>query len=256
MHYKEYEVTPAASLYVHRIWSHESEADAPFTYYSTADAYCKIIVHYKGGFRTPGGEVSPRCALQATTKYASTYTTNQRIGIFGIALYPYALPSIFGEYADTISDKVLDLRQLGANGRVLSERLLLAENNTERTRIATRLVESHLQSLPPVARTIQSMLEAQGRSDINELAGESGLSRRQFERSFKHLAGFSPALYARIIRFQALVDHPTPQYEKLAQMAQNLGYYDQAHFINEFRMFSGHPPTRYLKKTTTLFSNT
>jgi transcriptional regulator GlxA family with amidase domain len=81
--------------------------------------------------------------------------------------------------------------------------------------------------------------------DVNALAGKCFLSRRQFERNFKACSGFSPKLYTRIIRFQAAAKEYGMQYQSLTDIAYRCGYYDQSHFIHDFKEFSGFHPKEY-----------
>lgn len=70
-----------------------------------------------------------------------------------------------------------------------------------------------------------------------------GMSLRQLERKFEQLVGLSPKQLARIIRFQSVFRSagctPAPAW---AEVALDCGYYDQAHFIREFKQLSGQSP--------------
>ncbi|TXJ23716.1 MAG: AraC family transcriptional regulator [Chitinophagaceae bacterium] len=71
------------------------------------------------------------------------------------------------------------------------------------------------------------------------------LSTRQFERNFKEFAGFSPKLYSRIIRFQSAIEQYGQTGKSLTEIAYDCGYYDQSHFIHDFKEFSGLHPRHY-----------
>jgi AraC-like DNA-binding protein len=80
------------------------------------------------------------------------------------------------------------------------------------------------------------------------MASDYGLSRHRFARSFVAEAGLSPKLYARIVRFQRLVHVLlSTDVARWATTAMDLGYYDQAHMINEFRSFTGSSPTSFFQ---------
>ena len=81
--------------------------------------------------------------------------------------------------------------------------------------------------------------------NVQEMAGRAFLSTRQFERNFKQFAGFSPKLYSRIIRFQAAMQQYGNKAMSLTAIAYECGYYDQSHFIHDFKEFSGHHPHHY-----------
>ena len=80
------------------------------------------------------------------------------------------------------------------------------------------------------------------------MARSHGLSRQQFARRFCAAAGLPPKLFARITRFQALVQVLlSTDVSRWASVSPAVGFYDQAHMINEFRAFAGSPPTVFFR---------
>ncbi len=71
------------------------------------------------------------------------------------------------------------------------------------------------------------------------------LCTRQFERRFKEYSGFSPKLFSRITRFQSSLDSFGNKDKSLTDIAYDCDYYDQSHFINDFKEFSGYHPSQY-----------
>jgi len=87
-----------------------------------------------------------------------------------------------------------------------------------------------------------------GRVSIDALAGTHGLSRQEFARRFRASAGLPPKQFARISRFQALIySLLTTDVSRWAFEAPALGFYDQAHMINEFRAFTGSSPRTFFR---------
>ena len=75
------------------------------------------------------------------------------------------------------------------------------------------------------------------------------LSDRHFRRLFSKYLGISPVLFKRIIRHQrSLKALNSDPHQDLAGLSSKLGYYDQAHFIHEFKRFQGISPVSFLKK--------
>ncbi len=73
-----------------------------------------------------------------------------------------------------------------------------------------------------------------------------GLSAKRFIERFKMEVGMTPKRYCRIRRFQRAVKqaHRGDRVD-WTQVALNCGYFDQAHFIHDFRSFAGLTPTEY-----------
>jgi methylphosphotriester-DNA--protein-cysteine methyltransferase len=87
-----------------------------------------------------------------------------------------------------------------------------------------------------------------GAVSIEELARSHGISRRQFSSRFSTATGMPPKLYARITRFQTLVHTLlSTDVSQWGAVASTVGFYDQAHMINEFRQFAGSPPTIFFQ---------
>ena len=82
---------------------------------------------------------------------------------------------------------------------------------------------------------------------VSAMATDSGLSPRQFERRFLAQVGVPPKLYARIIRFNAALDHklrcPSRAWSRIAN---DHDYYDQMHLVHDCRAFTGESPSRFL----------
>jgi AraC-like DNA-binding protein len=94
---------------------------------------------------------------------------------------------------------------------------------------------------------LELLYSTQGQIRMSTLATNCDLSLRQFERRFKQNIGTSPKVFARLLRFEALltslIQEPTPA---LADVASHLGYQDQAHVIHEFKTWAGCTPTAFL----------
>jgi AraC-like DNA-binding protein len=88
-------------------------------------------------------------------------------------------------------------------------------------------------------------------TNIGAVTDAIGMSAKRFIERFKAQVGVSPKRYCRIRRFQhALARAHRGQAVDWPQLALECGYYDQAHFIHEFRAFSGLTPTSYLGSRT------
>lgn len=91
---------------------------------------------------------------------------------------------------------------------------------------------------------LKSKIEAaRGLVRIDDLCDESGISIRQVDRLFREHLGVRPKTFARIARFQNAIGllKKDPGCT-IADVAARCGYYDQSHFVHEFRRFAGAPP--------------
>lgn len=86
---------------------------------------------------------------------------------------------------------------------------------------------------------------------FQRLSSQIGYSQKHFIDLFKKQVGVPPKQYLKIMRFQKAVqeieNNRSVQWSKLAMES---GFYDQAHFINDFKIFSGFTPNEYIKRKT------
>ena len=111
------------------------------------------------------------------------------------------------------------------------------------------LLEAQLtdDSRPGVVQQISAYIVAQsGQVRVDDLAFDAGMSARQLRRLFVEQLGLTPKHLCRVIRFQhSLALMRGSRRGDWTQVALDSGYYDQAHFINEFREFSGLTPGEF-----------
>lgn len=95
---------------------------------------------------------------------------------------------------------------------------------------------------------VDEILKTKGSITEKELSIETGYSERYLNRLFHEKIGVNPKLYSKMIRFQSALTNINQNYSlTLTEQALRLGYYDQAHFIRDFKSFSGMTPKKYSK---------
>jgi AraC-like DNA-binding protein len=92
------------------------------------------------------------------------------------------------------------------------------------------------------------------RLHFQRLSEQIGYSQKHFIHLFKAQVGTPPKQYMKIMRFQkAIIEIETGTTTHWSELALRNGFYDQSHFIHEFRMFSGFTPGEYIaRKADTL----
>lgn len=91
---------------------------------------------------------------------------------------------------------------------------------------------------------------------IGDLVAEPGISHRRFIDEFRSHVGLTPKRFCRIRRFQQVVAEVAARKPiDWADLAYACGYFDQAHFANDFRAFSGLRPSEYLRKAAGEYVN-
>ncbi len=82
---------------------------------------------------------------------------------------------------------------------------------------------------------------------IQHLSDKVGFSQKHFIKIFKEHVGVTPKSFLRLVRFQKAINEiELIKKANWTSVALDAGYYDQAHFINDFKSFSGFTPNQYL----------
>src|SRR5205823_6076003 len=85
-----------------------------------------------------------------------------------------------------------------------------------------------------------------GATTVARLSAACGFSRQHLARKFRQSLGVCPKLFCRLVRFHYTLDRViTSPPGDWASAALELGYYDQAHLIAEFKEFTGLSPTGF-----------
>ncbi|AFD05728.1 helix-turn-helix transcriptional regulator [Solitalea canadensis] len=254
-----YTVDPPAALadYVRSFWAFEMDLpeEQPYVYRSMADACTEMVFHYKGRFDNADGpqlKPEPLSMMHAQTQRYRRFITKGSFGIFGVYLYPFAVPRLLSVSSAELTDQMPDLHTLlGAEGAELEERMLHALDNRQRMVILSNYLLKRLQQqkeAPAVIRTaIKTAIQANGLINIPSFTEQFYLSSRQFERRFKEQSGFTLKTYCRILRFHSALNEYGNKAISLTDLAYQCGYYDQSHFINDFKQFSGYTPKEYFR---------
>ena len=104
---------------------------------------------------------------------------------------------------------------------------------------------------PAVGFALREFQGAAGVRTVADVSGKIGLSSRRFIQVFTDEVGLTPKLFCRVRRFQEAVQRiGTGQCVNRASVALDCGYFDQAHFIHDFRAFSGLNPSAYAAQRT------
>lgn len=257
MKYQTIAAPPDLAAYVRFFWILEGEATPAqsFTHRSMADGCAELIFHYQGQFdeltKANQPEKSFTSGIHGQSQHFRQFVIQQNFGIFGVYLFPFAIPLLFSTPAVELSNQMPDLSSfIGNEGKELEEKIMLAPDTHHRIQVITTYLRNkvrkvHVKHPPAVFTAIKSIIQTNGLLSVSELAHQTCLSTRQFERSFKAFSGFTPKLYSRITRFQAALNQYGNSVKSLTQIGLECGYYDQSHFIHDFKEFSGYHPGVY-----------
>ncbi|MBC9934499.1 helix-turn-helix domain-containing protein [Chitinophaga qingshengii] len=145
---------------------------------------------------------------------------------------------------------------LGKDYTYLEERLYEAATDEQRVAVADRFLLDRLQFGDQTHRFLQQcttwMLQ-QENVTIADTCNAFGVSYKVLERRFSQAAGLTPIELLKIRRFnKAILAMYSCRYASLTAIAYSCGFYDQSHFIREFKQLSGTTPRHFLQEQYTI----
>jgi AraC-like DNA-binding protein len=194
---------------------------------------------------TPSGTV----LSGVQSRYCVIDTAEQEC-VLGVAFKPGGTGPFFKIPAHELRDAAMPLELLwGGRAADLRERLLEAPGPHAKLATMERALAQAWKPAGPDAAVAFALEAFHGRphqASIAAVADGVGLSSKRFIERFKAGVGVPPKHYCRILRFQRALARAEDGYRvEWTRIAVDCGYFDQAHFIHDFRSFAGITPTGY-----------
>jgi AraC-like DNA-binding protein len=189
----------------------------------------------------------PRAIVVGVRARFEVIDTTDMEELVGVAFHPGGFARLFRERADLFFEQSVGLDDIGVAPQIadrLCEAATPAQKLSALGQRLTGLIKRDIRRSELVDHAIH--LFRSRALTVSQCARSLGLSERRLSQVFREEVGMAPKTWCRIGRFQAAVralhcgvDVPW------AELALRCGYYDQSHFANDFRAFSGIDPTTY-----------
>jgi AraC-like DNA-binding protein len=167
-----------------------------------------------------------------------------------VRMTPLGAHALFGVPMQELANRAVELDDL-IGRTALVERMWDTGGWERRFAVLDAALAWRLERAAPVSRELawawDRLRASGGRVEIGALARELGWSHRRLIARFREQVGLPPKTVGRVLRFERvsrlLLETPAP---RLAEVAYECGYYDQAHLNRDFREFAGTTPGEYL----------
>lgn len=237
-------------------WTLESlKEDTPEKQTIVPDGCMEMIFHYGDLFKQyvedESNIIQPRCfVIGQLTKPLEIEPTGET-GIFSVRFYPDGFLPFATIPIKEMENKAVSLEKLfGTDGLEIEQLILNTNVTSERIKHIEAFLLSRLITVERIDKiiksTVETILTANGQLSIDELSKQISINRRQLERKFSSAIGLSPKQLSKTIRLQTtlkMLIHK--KFTSLTALAYEGEYYDQAHFIKDFREFTGLTPKEF-----------
>lgn len=192
---------------------------------------------------------------------SASYVTSIDAGQAAMTIHflPGGLRPFAGLPLGPLEDFCIGLAEIwGRDGNRLHDRLIETPSAAARIALVEEFLLARMDTAayrrPDVAAAMAA-IETDPSIRISDVRVLAGLSTKRLVARFRDEVGLSPKTYARVRRFQASLRRLDAGVGQGAEIAHELGYFDQAHFVREFRSFTTATPTEYLQRRSWLPSH-
>jgi AraC-like DNA-binding protein len=252
------EPRPPLDAYVESIWICRADPRPHALERTLPTGAAQLIVNLKeDATRAYDPECPERCAAAPGTVVVGPATrfqiidTSEQEYVAGVAFKPGGTVAFLREPAWNLSNRDTAMESL--RGRHWTNRLRERLLESADAVAALEVLESTLREIcrppgihPAVGHALAVFTRTPATASIAAVTSAVGLSAKRFIERFKADVGLTPKRFCRIRRFQRAVARAhAGRAVEWSDVALDAGYFDQAHFIHEFRVFAGLTPTEY-----------
>lgn len=256
MYPKIFEPNSELADFVQCYWTLDSaKENTPLKNTIIPDGTMKLIFHYGDTYRHhPNNSESivlPKCFLIGQLTQPYVVEPLGITGTFVVRFHPNGFIPFSSIPIKEMENTAIPLDKLfGKNGKKLGEEILKAKSTFERIEIIEVFLLSELANKKTVDNIVKSTVEtifnANGKFSVNEFSKNNNINRRQLARKFSSTIGLSPKQLAKTIRIQTTLKALLNEEQtSLTHLAYENEYFDQAHFIKDFKEFTGLTPKEF-----------
>lgn len=215
----------------------------------------ELIVHLygnpSGGILQNRWRIFPEAFMVGIMKAPVDWHMFGPSAMFGIRFKPEGVIQLFKSTLADLANAYVDATSfLGREHTPIIERLQEAPDNKARIFVIETFLHNQLAKFNPeknyFTEAVKRIRNSNGSFTHEVLSDNFFVCERQLQRLFKTNFGMSPKSYARIMRFRSAYDQVKSCKEvEWSDLAYTLGYTDQAHFIHDFKEYSGSTPKSF-----------
>ena len=173
--------------------------------------------------------------------------------VFGVKFRPGAFYPFLKSPVCRLTDGSIDIRDVfGVEGEALEEAIHSLEDEAEMIELAETFIRERLperdENVVTINRVVDLIAADREITKVDDLVSRLNLSKRTLQRIFSRYVGVGPKWVIRRYRLHEAADRLADgEVVDWPDMALDLGYFDQAHFIKDFKAIVGVSPAEYVR---------
>jgi len=219
----------------------------------------QLMFHYKNPFVVYHSDnltlKQPQSIISGLSDTFSDVSTNGEAGVVFISFYPAGACHFFNFPLSEIANQSLDMSDvLGPEIRQIEEILYYTNSINEKVAVIENFLIRRYFPIPShdnllIQKGIEIIKDYKGQINASTLSGWLSITSKTLERKFSQYLGETTKQVIKLIRFQEVLhDFSKNKDLILTDRAYKNGYFDQSHFIHDFKTYSGYTPKEFAAK--------
>ena len=179
--------------------------------------------------------------------------------IFGIRFFSHTAICFFNEAIEQFNDTVFNLEDvIGNKVNEVHSKLLASHTTIQKIEIIEDflikrllLFDKKINKLNLVSSVMSELAQEEYKTNMDIIAYRYGISSRYLQKIFLQYSGVTPNLFRKINRFQKSLYLVANSNNSFTSIAHHCGYFDQSHFIKDFKEFTGTTPSDFHLESST-----
>ncbi len=224
----------------------------------------QLMLHYKDPFVESHPDNSlvrqPRSFVSGLSGSWMDVSTSGEMGVVFVSFFPGKARHFFNFPLAEIENQRVGLHDIFHREIFeLEEKLCLSNSIDKKVYVVEDFLKKKFCPAPVhdelfIQRFLETIKAHKGQIAPRDLADKLSVTCKTLERKSANYLGKTTKKYIQLIRFQELLTNiSTGRYTHLTGLAYDSGYYDQAHFIHDFKRFCGYTPGAFVKKHSTSY---
>jgi AraC-like DNA-binding protein len=262
VNFKQFAPSNILMPYIKHYYIFESDSDIEFEDIVFPSGDMEVIFNLGNGvwessvgnefYKTPQielwGQITKPLAIKSKGKHT----------MLGIKFFTHSAAYFFNDEIGVFNDRITDLYDvLGNPAKILHAQLLETKDQDKRIEILEGFLikkligaQKRFARIDKVAHILMSIKKNPAENNLGNIASKHGITPRYLHKLILQNTGLSPSSFNKINRFQFSLKLIAKNNLPFTAIAYNCGYFDQSHFIRDFKSFTGLTPSAYMENIT------
>ena len=229
-----------------------SENDLESEYKVFPSSGLVIGFQYKGQLATINNNTENKLKPAGITGIADRYKifkNSPNIGTILIYFTEIGFTHFASHPANELFNLSLSLDDIFDKNKVeeVEDKLAVAATDKQRIKTIEQFLLSQLKEIQTdklIVEAVKLIYQSKGTIRVKELNKKLFISQSPFEKRFRKVVGTTAKKFASIVRFNSVLDNMSKT-KSLTEICYENNFFDQAHFIKDFKQFTGDTPEKF-----------